>query len=55
MKIIRHTELDVSNRSFDAAMSLFRFSKEFPQEERYSPVDPMRRSSRSVCANLAKT
>jgi four helix bundle protein len=38
----------------DAAMEVFRISKLFPVEERYSMVDQMRRSSRSVCANLAE-
>ncbi len=54
MKITRHTELDVYKRAFDAAMRVFRCSKEFPKEERYSLVDQIRRSSRSVCANLAE-
>jgi four helix bundle protein len=38
----------------DAAMEVFRISKAFPVEERYSMVDQMRRSSRSVCTNLAE-
>jgi four helix bundle protein len=38
----------------DAAMEIFRISKGFPVEELYSMVDQMRRSSRSVCANLAE-
>ncbi len=54
MKITRHTELDVYKRAFDAAMRVFRCSSEFPKEERYSLVDQIRRSSRSVCANLAE-
>ncbi len=54
MKITRHTELDVYEKAFEAAMSVFRYSKEFPKEERYSLVDQIRRSSRSVCANLAE-
>lgn len=35
-------------------MKLFRASKSFPIEERYSLTDQVRRSSRSVCANLAE-
>ena len=35
-------------------MELFELSKRFPLEERYSLTDQMRRSSRSVCANLAE-
>jgi len=38
----------------DAAMEIFRLTKSFPQEEKYSMVDQMRRSSRSVCANIAE-
>ena len=48
-------DLEVYRRSFNAAMSIFLLSKNFPQEERYSLVDQIRRSSRSVCANLAES
>ena len=54
MVIKRHTELNVYQRSFDAAMRVFEITKVFPKEERYSLVDQIRRSSRSVCANLAE-
>jgi four helix bundle protein len=49
-----HTELDVYRKAFDAAMQIFRLSKEFPSEERFSLTDQVRRASRSVCANLAE-
>ncbi len=52
--ITKHTELDVYKRAFELAMKLFRLSKEFPKEETYSLTDQVRRSSRSVCANLAE-
>ena len=35
-------------------MSIFEMTKDFPKEETYSLVDQMRRSSRSVCANIAE-
>lgn len=35
-------------------MKLFDLSKGFPREETYSLTDQVRRSSRSVCANLAE-
>src|SRR3981189_1266098 len=54
VKIIRHHELDVYRKSFSAAMQIFEISKKFPKEETYSLTDQMRRSSRSVCANLAE-
>lgn len=41
-------------KGFDLAMDIFKISKGFPSEERYSLTDQIRRSSRSVCANLAE-
>lgn len=35
-------------------MEIFELSKKFPTEERYALTDQIRRSSRSVCANLAE-
>lgn len=35
-------------------MAIFEISKSFPIEEKYSLTDQIRRSSRSVCANLAE-
>jgi four helix bundle protein len=46
--------LNVYQRAFELAMKIFEESKNFPKEEKYSLVDQMRRSSRSVCANLAE-
>jgi four helix bundle protein len=54
MKIRTHRELDVYKLAFDAAMKIFELSKKFPKEETYSLTDQIRRSSRSVCANLAE-
>ena len=54
MKITRHSELEVFQRAFEAAMRIFERSKTFPREEQYSLTDQMRRSSRSVAANLAE-
>jgi len=55
MRINRHTELDVYQKAFATAMEIFRESRLFPQEERYSLTDQIRRSSRSVCANITET
>lgn len=52
-KIVRHHELEIYKRAFEAAMQVFELSKKFPPEEKYSLTDQIRRSSRSVCANLA--
>ncbi len=35
-------------------MEIFLLTKTFPKEERYSLVDQIRRSSRSICANLSE-
>lgn len=52
---IRHfRDLEVYRRAFDAAMAIFQMTKGFPSEEKFSLVDQIRRSSRSVCANLAE-
>lgn len=49
-----HTELEVYQKAFEAAMQIFELSRSFPKEETYSLTDQIRRSSRSVCANLAE-
>lgn len=54
VKITRHQDLDVYRKSFEAAMHIFEVSKQFPTEETYSLTDQIRRSSRSICANLAE-
>ena len=54
-KLIKtHRDLKVYQVSFDIAMQIFQKSKSFPKEELYSLTDQVRRSSRSVCANLAE-
>jgi four helix bundle protein len=47
-------ELHVYQNAMDAAMIIFGITRSFPTEEKYSLVDQARRSSRSVCANLAE-
>jgi four helix bundle protein len=54
MKIQQHTELEVYKKAFEAAVLIFELSGKFPKEETYSLTDQIRRSSRSVCANLAE-
>lgn len=49
-----HEDLVIYQKGFNAAMSIFELSKQFPVEERYSLTDQIRRSSRSVCANFAE-
>jgi four helix bundle protein len=47
-------DLEVYRLAFDTAMEIFEITKSFPKEEKYSLTDQARRSSRSVCTNLAE-
>ena len=47
-------DLIVYKKAFDLAMEIFEMTKSFPKEERYSLIDQIRRSSRSVCANIGE-
>ena len=49
-----YKELRVYQAAIDAAMRVFEITKRFPVEERFSMVDQMRRSSRSVCSNIGE-
>lgn len=50
----RVQDLEVYRLALDTAMEIYKISKSFPPEERYSLTDQIRRSSRSICANLAE-
>jgi four helix bundle protein len=52
--ISSHEDLEAYQIAFKSAMLIFELSKNFPVEEKYSLIDQIRRSSRSVCANLAE-
>lgn len=49
-----HRDLEVYQWAFEAATGIYEASKSFPKEETYALTDQIRRSSRSVCANLAE-
>ena len=49
-----HRDLDVYQMAFGSAMQIFELTKRFPKEETYSLTDQIRRSSRSVCSNIAE-
>ena len=53
-KIETYRDLRVFDSSMEAAMVIFEITKLFSSNEKFSMVDQMRRSSRSVCANLAE-
>ena len=49
-----HRDLKVYQLSYELAMEIFHLSKTFPREETYSLTGQIRRSSRSVVANIAE-
>ena len=54
MRIRYHWELDVYELAREGRKRVFELSKGFPREELYSLTDQIRRSSRSVCAQIAE-
>src|SRR5210317_719783 len=52
MQINDAKELRVYQTAYELAMQVFSISKDWPNEEKYALTDQIRRSSRSVCANL---
>jgi len=53
-KINSYKELDVYNEAYRLALDIFKLSKGFSPEEKYSLTDQIRRSSRSVCLNIGE-
>ncbi len=49
-----YKSLKVYQLAYQLAMEIFELSKKFPKEETYSLTDQIRRSSRSVCTNIAE-
>jgi len=47
-------DLIVYKKAFQLSMEIFEMTKSFPKEEKYSLIDQIRRSSRSVCSCLAE-
>jgi four helix bundle protein len=55
MTSIRHfRELDVYQEAMSLVMRVTELTKSFPREERFALTDQIKRSSRSICANLAE-
>lgn len=54
MAIQSYRDLDVYRLSYELAMKVYRASKSFPRDELYSLTDQIRRSARSVPANIAE-
>ena len=54
-KPVRHfRDLDVYQNALETGLRVYELSKKFPDGERYALTDQIRRSSRSVCANIAE-
>jgi four helix bundle protein len=49
-----YSELKVFQLAFGSAMEFHHLSKRWPAHEKYSLIDQIRRSSRSVCGNIAE-
>jgi four helix bundle protein len=54
MRVADYKQLRVYRLAFESAMEIFELSKKIPSEEKFSLTDQIRRSSRSVCANMAE-
>ena len=49
-----HRNLKVYQLAYKLAMDIFKASKSFPKEEKFAFTDQIRRSSRSIAANIAE-
>ncbi len=53
-RIKSYRDLRVYQNGMEAAMQIFQITRNFPPEEKFSLVDQIRRSSRSVCTNIVE-
>ena len=53
MKVVDYKGLRVYKLAFESAIEIFELSRRWPSEEKFSLTDQIRRSSRSVCTNIA--
>ena len=49
-----YKDLLAYKKGYELAMEIFMLTKKFPNDEKYSLIDQIRRSSRSVCTNLVE-
>lgn len=54
MSVADYKQLRVYKLAFESGMEIFGVSRSWPSEEKYSLMDQIRRSSRSVCTNIAE-
>jgi four helix bundle protein len=55
MKVYKYEDLEVYKLAFELQQEIFQLTKKFPKEELFSLTDQIRRSSRSVGANIAES
>ncbi len=53
-KISSFRDLRVYQKAFQLQQAIFEITRQFPSEEKYSLTDQIRRSSRSIGANIAE-
>lgn len=49
-----YKDLKVYQMAYQLALEIFQITRRFPKDERYALIDQIRRSSRSIAANLAE-
>ena len=54
MALMRFEELEVFKRAYRVSLDIHRASLGFPSLEQYALADQVRRSSKSICANIAE-
>ena len=52
--VVNYWELDAYKLAREGRHRIFKLSRRFPKEEMYSLTDPIRRASRSVCAQITE-
>ena len=53
-RIKTHKDLEVWNTSMDLVVDVYKLTKDFPSEEKFSLVDQMRRAAVSIPSNIAE-
>ncbi|MCA9398186.1 MAG: four helix bundle protein [Candidatus Omnitrophica bacterium] len=54
MNIKSFEDLEVWKVGYQATLDIYRITKDFPEEEKFALVTQIRRSSSSICANIAE-
>jgi four helix bundle protein len=54
LKLKNHRDLIVFQKAYKISLEIYKKSADFPKEEKYAITDQIRRSSSSICANIAE-